>query len=198
MTRPGWNRLVLGAVVVPILGVAFAAASVFLLGAGDRAGGIIAYAISTMPLAAALGAAGAYLAGRAPGAPWVAGAAFALIGAVIAAMAAAIARFRQTGAVGFVSLAALPYTAEFLMLAGVIPAVLVLGAGVGRRQVGQGPRSVVGWSLAAGVASSAFVGLTLIAVRELGRLPVLNPVVIWILICAGIAVIGWRRLDSRR
>ena len=53
MTRASWNRLTVGAVALPLLGVAFAAGSVFLLGASDRAGVVIAYAIGTMPLSAA-------------------------------------------------------------------------------------------------------------------------------------------------
>lgn len=189
--------MTLGVVVLPLLGVAFAAGSVFLLGASDRAGMIIAYAIATMPLAALLGAAGAYLANQAPKEPWAVGASLALAGAVITAMVAATIRFRQTGATGFVSLSALLYTAEFLMLAGVSPALVMLGAGVARRQSGRGTRAVLGWSLAAGVASSALVGLTLIAVRALGSLPFLNPVVLWTLVAAAIAAIGWRRIDPR-
>lgn len=189
--------MTLGAVAPPLLGVAFAAGSVFLLGASDRAGMIIAYAIATMPLAALLGAAGAYLASQTPKGPWAVGASVALAGAVITAMVTATIRFRQTGATGFASLSALPYTAEFLMLAGVSPALVMLGAGVARHQTARGTRAVLGWSLAAGVASSALIGLTLIAVRALGSLPFLNPVVLWTLVAAAVAALGWRRIDSR-
>lgn len=185
-----------GAVVLPLIGVAFSVVSVFLLGASDRGGTIIAYAIGVMPLAAMLGAAGFYLAGRAPKAPWTLGALAALAGAVMAAIVAATVRFRQAGATGFVSVSALPYTAEFLMLAGVVPAILVLGAGVAGRQAVRGTLAVVAWSLAAGAVSSALVGLTLIAVRGLGSLPFLNPVVVWIGLAVGIAGFGWRRIDA--
>lgn len=188
--------MTLAAVVVPLIGVAFSAVSVFLLGGSDRGGTIIAYAIGVMPLAAMLGAAGVSLAGRAPKAPWTLGALAALAGAVMAAIVAATVRFRQAGATGFVSVSALPYTAEFLMLAGVVPAILVLGAGVAGRQAVRGTLAVVAWSLAAGAVSSALVGLTLIAVRGLGSLPFLNPVVVWIGLAVGIAGFGWRRIDA--
>lgn len=190
--------MVLGAVVVPLLGVAFAAGSVFLLGASDRAGVIIAYAIGTMPLSAALGAAGLYLAGRAPKGPWALGAAVALLGAAAAALVAATIRFHQAGATGLVSLSALPFTAEFLMLAGLCPAVAVFGAGVAGRQAGRGNVSGVGWSAAAGAGSSALVGPVLIAVRALGSLPFLNPVVLWALVAAALGGLAWRRIGRMR
>lgn len=196
MTRATWNRMTLAAVVLPLIGVAFSAVSVFLFGASDRGGAIIAYAIGVMPLAAMLGAAGFYLAGQAQKAPWTLGALAALAGAVLAAIVAATVRFRQAGATGFVSVSALPYTAEFLMLAGVVPAILVLGAGVAGRQAVRGTLAVVAWSLAAGAVSSASVGLTLIAVRGLGSLPFLNPVVVWIGLAVGIGGFGWRRIDA--
>ncbi len=195
MTRALWNRMVLGAVVAPLVGVGFAAGSMYLVGAGDRAGAVIAYAISTMPLAAALGGAGAYLSGQAPGSPWVGGVLLAMVGALIAAIASATVRFLQAGASGFVSLSALPYTAEFLMLAGVVPAILLFGAGVGRLRAGHGIRPVVGRSLLAGVVASVCVGPTLIAVRGLAGFPLLNPVVVWALLVIVIAAVGWRRLD---
>ncbi len=198
MTRATWNQTVLGAVVLPLLGVAFAAGSVFVLGASDRAGVIIAYAIGTMPLSAVIGGLGGYFAGRAPGGRWGLGISAALIGAAAAALVAATFRFRQAGATGFVSLSALPFTAEFLMLAGVCPAIAVLGAGVAGRQAGRGLRSVVGWSVVAGAGSSALVGVTLIVVRALGSMPFLNPVVLWALAAAVIAGLGWRRLDVVR
>ncbi len=198
MTRASWNQMTLGAVIVPLVGLVFCGVSMFVLGATDRAGIIVAYAIATMPLAAGLGAGGLYLASRTPKGPWVAGAVSALAGAVIAAMVAATIRFRQTGATGFVSLSALPYTAEFLMLAGVSPALLVLGAGIARRQAFHGALPAVAWCLAAGVAASALVGLTLIVVRGLGSLPLLNPVVLWILLAATIAGVGWRRIEAER
>ena len=125
----------------------------YLVGAGDRAGAVIAYAISTMPLAAALGGAGAYLSGRAPGSPWVGGALLATVGALIAALVAATVRFRAIGATGLVSLSALPYTADFLMVAGVVPAIMTLGAGIGRLRAAHGIGSVAGWSLLAGAAA---------------------------------------------
>lgn len=196
MTRASWNRMTLGAVVMPLIGLVVAAASVFLFGAADRAGVIIAYAVATMPLATMLGAVGLYLMSRFPRRPWAGGAAVALGGAVAAAIVAATIRFRQTGATGFVSLSALPYTAEFLMLAGVWPAVLVLGAGLARRQAPGGPIKVAVSCLGAGVVSSALLGLTLIAARELGRLPFLNPVVISMVLAAGLAGFGWRRIGS--
>ncbi len=198
MTRATWNQMVIGAVVLPLLGVAFAAGSVFLLGASDRAGVVIAYAIATMPLSAGIGALGQNLAARAPRGPWGLGAAGAMIGAVTAALVAATIRFHQAGATGFVSLSVLPFTAEFLMLAGVCPAVVVLGAGVAGRQGGRGTRSVVGWSAAAGAGSSALVGLVLIVVSALGSLPFMNPVVLWALVAAAIAGMAWRRLDAVR
>ena len=195
MIRASWTRMTLGAVVLPPLCVAFAAGSVYLLGASDRAGVIIAYAIATMPLAAGLGAAGLYLTSRATSGPLAVGTAAALVGAVAAALVAATIRFRQAGATGLLSLSALPYTAEFLMLVGVCPALAALGAGVARRRSARGTRSVIGWSLAAGVASSALVGLVLIVVRGLGSLPFLNPVMLWLVVAAAIAGVGWRRID---
>ncbi len=198
MTRASWNQLTVGAVALPLLGVAFAAGSVFLLGASDRAGVVIAYAIGTMPLSAALGAAGLYLAGQAPGGPWGLGAAMALIGAAAAALVAATIRFHQAGATGLVSLSALPFTAEFLMLAGLCPSVAALGAGVAGRQAARGTLSVIAWSAAAGAGSSALVGPALIGVRALGSLPFLNPVVLWALVAATIAGFGWRRIGRVR
>lgn len=172
MTRPGRGVIGVGALGGALLGVLFG----MLLGAtmdAERGRSVVGYALGVMPLAALIGATAAAWLARTTDA----GRSSQLLGGLLA-VGAAIAmslvlgaiRFRVAGATGLVSVGALWYTAEFLMVVGLLPAVATLGAGAVRRWESASTMIRSAVSVALGATSALLAGPTAIGVAALGSL----------------------------
>lgn len=186
----GWLRVVVSGLLAPLSMLAGA----FLLAGtapSDTGPALLSYTLTLSPLVAALAALGTWWLNRAEAlgrrgrAIGAAGAVGALIVSGAVAWALASLRLRREGASGGIGLATTLYAKEFLFLFALVPAVLILGAAVGR---GRGP----GWAGAAGGAVILIAGPALIGIAALGRIG-LNPVVLTLLVLAVAGVVARRR-----
>ena len=185
-----WRRSVLAAVVVPLAGIGLALSLLALTDDRELAETVVAYAVGALPLVALLGAAAARLNG---GRLRIGGALVAVIGALVAAQFLAMIRFYLAGARGFLSLAAAPYTAEVLMVVGSLPATAWVGARAAGRRWDRGAGPALARAGLVGALVSPMVGAGLIAVKLVGGIPFLDPVVQWIVIVAVVAAFARRR-----
>jgi hypothetical protein len=194
-SRSTWRRSLAWSLLAPILGLAFA--YIVFAGGGSENPAVVGYATGAMPFAAIAGAVAGWIGGRARelalgGRAAVAGgAASALVGATITAQLLATLRFRAQGASGFLSLQALPYTGEVLMLVGVLPALLALGGAAGRWYATRGTGMALLASVGVGVLAMALVGPSLIGVATLSRLPLVSPPALAALV---VLIVGLGRL----
>jgi hypothetical protein len=144
------------------------------LAADQRQRDLVAYTLGTLPLAAGLAAFA-----RRPERGWAPGGALlSIAAAALTAWVLAAIRFRL-GSEGIVSLQALPFTREGLIVVGLLPALALAGASVARRRGGL-PASV-----GAGVLVTLVSGPMLLVSAGLGALPALDPIVVTILVLVG-------------
>ena len=157
-----------GAILLPSLGIALALGLSRLVDAGEGRE-LGAYAIGTVPLAAAVGAIAGARARREPtggAGVAIAGLSIAIGAALAVAYLQAIIRFRYLGSTGIYSGPTLLSTKEVLMVVGILPATATLGAVVARRPPRPGPLVAAGL---AGAVTSLLAGPTLVLVSLLGR-----------------------------
>ncbi|MGE3615312.1 MAG: hypothetical protein AB7L66_05500, partial [Gemmatimonadales bacterium] len=176
--------------LAPVLGAALGYL-VAATGSGQSAAGAWPYAIGATPHAALFGA----LAARLDGPPvsrslGVAGALLALAAALVTALVMATIRFRLAGATGLVAPAALVATQEFHLLAGLLPALALVGwrLGTTRRKALALPASG-----AVGIAGAVAAGPSLILTAAVGRVLPLSPPLLALLFVALVVIASWPR-----
>lgn len=175
-------------VLVPLAGVGLAWMALRLVEDTDLAGSVLAYAMALLPLAALVSAACWRLTGR----KRIIGAIAAVVAALLAAQFLAMIRFYQAGARGLLSLAAAPYTAEVLMVLGALPLVGWVGASVAGARWDRGMGSAIGLAGGAGALLAPVVGVGLVVTRLIASVPLLDPVVQWILVVTALTLAGRR------
>jgi len=155
----------------------------------ERGRSVAGYTLGVMPLAALIGASAlawlmrdSTVARSRQGL----GALLAVAAAVVVSLALGALRFRVTGATGFIAFGALWYTAEFLMVIGLLPAVAALGAGAASRwAAASGPRRFL-IPLMLGALAALLAGPVVIGVAALGGL--VTPVMVTVITVLLIAV----------
>jgi hypothetical protein len=187
MGRARWLASMGWALAGPLLGVALAG----LLGIAaqdERRRDLLAYAIATMPLAALLAGVAAKRTGDGLDlGRSLTGALLAVSFGLLTAAVLATVRFRSLGSTGLISLTALPFTREGLMVVGILPALAIAGGRAARRD-GWGLRFGLLGSIGIGIAGSLLAGPMLILSSLIGRLPLLSPPVVTLL---AVALLGW-------
>ncbi len=182
MNGPGRLRLAVGAVGGALTGLLAG----LLIGAmmdGERGRSVVGYTLGVMPLAALMGATAAAWFARTTEttrSSRLFGGLFAVGAAVAVSLVLGAIRFRVAGATGLISTRALWYTAEFLMVVGLLPAVAMLGAGAVRRWETASALGRPVAPLALGATAALLAGPVVIGVAALAALA--TPVTVTILV----------------